>query len=81
MDEIEYIGGPRDGDRERGSWQLGQQLLTMGVGDVDEASALAKETGDVVEMAWHVYVVAEGDDQASLVANYVGLFGARELPG
>ncbi len=80
MDEILYVGGPRDGERESGTFELGQNIQTLGVGDVDEASALAKETGGIVEMAWHVYVVSKEDGDDGLVANYLGLFGARELP-
>ena len=78
MAEIVYRGGPRDGEREAGEWQPGQQILTFGAGDVDDASALAAQSGGAVEMPWHVYLV--GDAEAGLVATYLGVYGARELP-
>lgn len=78
MREITYQGGPRDGDRELGDWQPGQQLLTLGGGDVDSASRVSAKRGAAVEMPWHVYVVKERG--VGFVAGYLGVYGARELP-
>ncbi len=78
MSEIVYRGGPRDGDRESGEWQPGQQVLTLGAGDVGAASSVSAESGAAIEMPWHVYVVVERE--YSFVAEYLGLYGARELP-
>jgi hypothetical protein len=53
-------------------------LLTLGDGDVDSASRVSAKSGTAVEVPWHVYVVKER--RGSFVAEYLGVYGACELP-
>jgi len=40
VNEIDYIAGPRNGERERGEFLAGRQLLTLVPSDSEGAEAL-----------------------------------------
>jgi hypothetical protein len=74
MSEIVYVGGPRDGEHDEGEFVEGQQILTIATGDVDDAVYV----DGVAELAWHVYRANHMEE--GWRADYLGLFGAHELP-
>lgn len=76
MRSIQYVGGPRDGEIDRGEFRDGQQLLTLATGEIGDAEFFP--TGQIVELAWAVYRVCANAD--GWHANYQGKYSARELP-
>ena len=72
---IVFVDGPRDGDRQRGEWEAGLQILTLSPTDICDCTDVGLSS---YELPWHVYVAEE--KPGGWRAVYLGRYGARELP-